>query len=69
MYPEESSSVDTDYMQGESSLPKKQAHAELLYICYSVKNDPALGLLLVIMYFCREEKVRVMPAHSITGYY
>lgn len=33
IYPEESSSVDTDYMQGESSLPKKQAHAELLYIC------------------------------------
>lgn len=33
IYPEESSSVDTDYMQGESSLPEKQAHAELLYIC------------------------------------
>lgn len=33
IYPEESLCVDTDYMQGESSPPQKQADAELLYIC------------------------------------
>lgn len=30
IYPEESSSVDTDYMKGKSNPPQKQADADLL---------------------------------------